>query len=57
MSLRFFFLIFVFFIVGKAYCQDNNEKKIDYSLKTKFNIDENAAAFQQGTITYKFTLD
>lgn len=34
MSLRFFFLIFVFFIVGKAYCQDNNEKKIDISTQS-----------------------
>lgn len=27
------------------------------ALKAKFNVDNNAPAFQQGTITYKFTLD
>jgi len=27
------------------------------ALKTKFNLDENAAAFQQGTISYRFRLD
>ncbi len=27
------------------------------ALKAKFNIDENAPAFQQGTITYRFVLD
>jgi colicin import membrane protein len=33
-----------------------NEAK-QAALKAKFNIDDNAPAFQQGTITYKFTLD
>ncbi|MEN8115910.1 MAG: cell envelope integrity protein TolA [Bacteroidota bacterium] len=33
-----------------------NEAK-QAALKAKFNIDENAPAFQQGTITYKFVLD
>lgn len=33
-----------------------NEAK-QAALKAKFNIDENAAAFQQGTITYRFVLD
>jgi hypothetical protein len=27
------------------------------ALKAKFNADDNAPAFQQGTITYRFVLD
>lgn len=33
-----------------------NEAK-SAALKTKFNVDENAPAFQQGTISYRFVLD
>jgi hypothetical protein len=33
-----------------------NEAK-QAALKAKFNADENAPAFQQGTISYRFVLD
>ncbi len=30
---------------------------IDAAKKAKFNVDKEAAAYQKGTITYKFVLD
>ena len=40
-------------IANKAFWDEAKQA----ALKAKFNVDENAAAFQQGTISYRFRLD